>query len=202
LGSYYSQDDFVVVNKRTYSYDAGADTAFRSQKRTESSVETDRSPTVRSEPILEAQSLRSPSKVVSESISVQTPVKRLKIDDEPRASYQSYNKRPANAAYDPTRDQYIVYDMKPSFPTFDSNGSARMYPTKQVPKVVEAVNGRLEDAEAAKIPDETHLEPARWKTEFNWPNAQTTTQCHCLMRYFIERLSPWVTSKPPILIQA
>jgi hypothetical protein len=186
-----------VVNKRAYGYDTRSDAASRSQKRTESSVETERSPTIRSEPFLEAQSFQSPSEAVSEPISVQTPVKRLKIDDEPPPSYQSYTERPPNSTYDPTRDQYRVYDTKPSFPTYNSNGSAGMHPPKQIPKVVKAENGRLEDAEAARIPDETLLEPAKWKPNFVWPNAQTTTQCECLMRYFIERLSPWVRLTSP-----
>ncbi len=63
---------------------------------------------------------------------------------------------------------------------------------KQVPKVVEAEYRRLADSAAAAIPVESLLSPAVWKEEFYWPNQYTTTQCACLMRYYIENLAPWV----------
>ena len=59
-------------------------------------------------------------------------------------------------------------------------------------KRVEAEYIRLVDTKAATIPPDELLEPAIWKEKFYWPNKYTTTQCACLLRYFIEVLGPWV----------
>lgn len=60
------------------------------------------------------------------------------------------------------------------------------------PKVVEAEYRRLADSNAALVPEEPLLSPVIWKAEFLWPNVHTTTQCACLMRYYIDHLAPWV----------
>lgn len=67
-------------------------------------------------------------------------------------------------------------------------------PTEQkyVPKVVEAEYRRMADSAAAAIPKEDLLSPKIWKEEFYWPNKFTTTQCACLMRYYIDHLASWV----------
>lgn len=36
------------------------------------------------------------------------------------------------------------------------------------------------------------LSPRVWKEQYFWPNDYTTTQCLCLMRYWIRELAPWV----------
>lgn len=58
--------------------------------------------------------------------------------------------------------------------------------------VVSAEMRRLEDDNAAAIPEDHFLSPAEWRKHFRWPNSFTTNQCTSLMRYFIEELGPWV----------
>lgn len=66
---------------------------------------------------------------------------------------------------------------------------------------VEAEYRRLADSAAAAIPSASSglLAPDVWKKKFVWPNRFTTTQCACLMRYFVEELAPWVSKAISIL---
>lgn len=57
---------------------------------------------------------------------------------------------------------------------------------------IEAEYRKIADTEAAAIPAEPLLSPARWKRDFRWPNQYTTQQCMCLFRYYIDCLGPWV----------
>ena len=59
---------------------------------------------------------------------------------------------------------------------------------------VEAEYKRLADSAAATIPSVSSglLAPEVWKNKFVWPNRFTTTQCACLMRYFVDELAPGV----------
>lgn len=58
---------------------------------------------------------------------------------------------------------------------------------------IEAEYRKLADTEAAAIPAEPLLSPARWKRDFRWPNQYTTQQCMCMFRYYIDHLGPWVS---------
>lgn len=58
---------------------------------------------------------------------------------------------------------------------------------------IEAEYRKIADTEAAAIPAEPLLSPARWKRDFRWPNQYTTQQCMCLFRYYIDCLGPWVS---------
>jgi hypothetical protein len=61
-------------------------------------------------------------------------------------------------------------------------------------QAVEAEYRRLADSAAASIPSVSSglLLPEVWKQKFFWPNAYTTNQCTCLMRFYVEKLAPWV----------
>ncbi|KPI38879.1 uncharacterized protein AB675_5903 [Cyphellophora attinorum] len=60
-----------------------------------------------------------------------------------------------------------------------------------VPRQIYAEYRRLEDSQAAAVPDEDLLSPEQWQGLFRWPNDQTTKLCTCLMHYFREELAPW-----------
>ncbi|KIV97370.1 hypothetical protein, variant [Exophiala mesophila] len=84
-----------------------------------------------------------------------------------------------------------MYDPPKPFGPVNAEDSPYMPAQRHVPKLVEAEYRRLADADAATIPAEPELSPATWKKEFYWPNPFTTTQCACLMRYYIQHLAPW-----------
>lgn len=56
----------------------------------------------------------------------------------------------------------------------------------------------LRDSAAAALRSaaSSPLSPSVWKERFFWPNAYTTTQCLCLMRFFIREIAPWVSLPP------
>ena len=41
----------------------------------------------------------------------------------------------------------------------------------------------------------SQLSPKIWKEQFFWPNASTTAQCICLVRYFVQEVAPQVSLK-------
>jgi hypothetical protein len=61
-------------------------------------------------------------------------------------------------------------------------------------QAVEEEYRRLADSAAASLPSVSSglLLPEVWKQKFFWPNAHTTNQCTCLMRFYVEKLAPWV----------
>ena len=65
---------------------------------------------------------------------------------------------------------------------------------------VEAEYRRLADTAAAAVPSVASglLSPEIWKSSFVWPNRFTTTQCACLMRYFVDELAPGLDVFDPI----
>lgn len=96
--------------------------------------------------------------------------------------------------YDPVRSRYFIPPQpQPNRLYLNPNGVAPNNESDELPKLVAAEYRRLADTEAAAIPKDAELlTPQVWKRDFYWPNDYTTTQCACLMRYFIEQLAPWV----------
>ena len=106
-----------------------------------------------------------------------------------------------NPYYDPVRPDIRTQSGRPPSPDLYNESAADAYamdPTKRV----EAEYIRLVDTKAATIPPDELLEPAIWKEKFYWPNKYTTTQCACLLRYFIEVLGPWVSQivRPTVVV--
>lgn len=161
-------------------------------KRSEPPLEAERSPPIRSAPPSEPPPLLSPPTTHHESVLVHSPLKRRKTADSAAPQYPSSTDPWPHAPYNPIRFKYLVYDTPKVFSSVSPDGFAYMPEQQYVTKVVEAEYRRLADSAAATIPSEELLSPAIWKKEFHWPNEFTTTQCACLMRYFIENLAPWV----------
>lgn len=65
-------------------------------------------------------------------------------------------------------------------------------------QAVETEYRRLADSAAASVPSifSGFLLPELWKQKFFWPNQYTTNQCVCLMRFYVEKLAPWVRLSP------
>ncbi|RMZ81900.1 hypothetical protein DV738_g1957, partial [Chaetothyriales sp. CBS 135597] len=121
-----------------------------------------------------------------------TPRKRsFRSNSPPTASPRTVDAGPCSGVYDPVRSFYVL-PQQPKAPAYvDFNDVTLLDESNDVPRRVEAEYRRLADTQAAKIPPEELLTPEVWKSEFYWPNDFTTTQCACLMRYFIEQLAPW-----------
>jgi hypothetical protein len=192
LENYYSQDDIVVNTTKSNGDDQRREDAPGLQKRIEPSVETELSPTIRSVLPTDASTFLSPLDLAQESILVHSPIKRRRTADEANIGLRSNSDRVSHAAYDPIRSQYRIYDFPKVFNSVSPDGFTYMPEQQHIPKVVEAEYRRLADSAAAAIPPESLLSPTIWKEEFYWPNQFTTTQCACLMRYYIENLAPWV----------
>ncbi|KIX07884.1 uncharacterized protein Z518_02538 [Rhinocladiella mackenziei CBS 650.93] len=191
LENYYSQDDLAVNNTKFHAQDQKQEGFTVPYRRIEPSADADLSPPVRSAPPPEPPSFLSPSGTNHETVLVHSPIKRRKTADSIHPSYPSNTEPWPQGAYDPIRSQYRVYDPPKGFTSFSPDGFTAMPEQHYVPKVVEAEYRRLADSAAAAIPPESLLSPAIWKEEFYWPNKFTTTQCACLMRYYIEHLAPW-----------
>lgn len=130
-----------------------------------------------------------------EKVLVHAPIKRRRTADSASQPFRPNPETWSQGAYDPIRSQYRVYESPKVFSPGSAEGFTFMPEQTYVPKVVEAEYRRLADSAAAKIPeDESLLSPTIWKEEFYWPNRFTTTQCACLMRYYIEHLAPWVST--------
>jgi hypothetical protein len=192
LENYYSQEDFVVNSASSNGQDQKRDELYRLQKQTDSVVESELSPTIRSAPPSEAPAFLSPSQTTQDAILVHSPIKRRRTADDTTEGYLTNSERFPHSAYDPIRSQYRIYDFPKVFSSVSPDGFTYMPEQKPVAKVVEAEYRRLADSAAAAIPPESLLSPTIWKEEFYWPNQFTTTQCACLMRYYIENLAPWV----------
>lgn len=187
---------------KSNAQDHARDDVLGLQKRTDSSVETELSPTVRSEPPPEGPSFLLTPDTTHESIPIHSPIKRRRTTANSNSNsnstststggYQIASDRLPHATYDPIRSQYRIYDSHKVFTSVSPDGVTYMPDQSHVPKVVEAEYRRLADSAAAAIPPASLLSPAIWKEEFYWPNQFTTTQCACLMRYYIENLAPWV----------
>ena len=196
LENYYSQDDFIVGSTKS-SQDQVQDDVFKYPKRVDSSVESELSPTIRSAPPSEAPPFLSPPETIHEAILVHSTIKRRRTADDNTPAYFPHTERPPHTAYDPIRSQYRIYDPPKVFGSLSPDGFTYHMPEqKSLPKVVEAEYRRLADSAAAAIPPDSLLSPGIWKVDFYWPNQFTTTQCACLMRYYIENLAPWVSHLP------
>ncbi|KAH0837510.1 putative arca-like protein [Fonsecaea pedrosoi] len=191
LENYYSQDDLLVTSTKANAQDERQETASRPPKRLESSIDTELSPTVRSAVSTDLPAFLVPFNPHHESVLVHSPIKRRRTADTIPPDYLTHPNRSTYTAYDPIRSQYRIYDSPKVYGPTSPDGFAYMPEQHQVPKVVEAEYQRLADSAAATIPDDSLLSPAIWKEEFFWPNQYTTTQCACLMRYYIEHLAPW-----------
>lgn len=132
-----------------------------------------------------------------ENVVVHAPIKRRRTTDSASHPFRPNPETWSLGGYDPIRSQYRVYELPEVFSPINTGRLGPMPEQTYIPKVVEAEYRRLADSAAAKIPeDESLLSPAIWKEEFYWPNRFTTTQCACLMRYYIEHLAPWVSIFP------
>jgi hypothetical protein len=193
LENYYSQDDFAVTSSGDTIEDRRPDDAVVPSKRVELAFDAEVSPSVHSAPSSELPYL-SPSTSHHEFTLVHSPIKRRRTADSSPTQYAPNSGQVPQGIYDPIRSQYRIYDHPKVFNPLSPDGFTYMSKQHYIPKVVEAEYRRLADDAAAQIPSEPLLSPAIWKEEFYWPNKYTTTQCACLMRYYIEHLASWVGS--------
>ena len=182
----------MVNSTKSNTQEQRRENVASSQKRIEP-LKTELSPTIRSAPPSETPAFLSPPDTIHDSILIHSPIKRRRTADETIEGYRPNSDRVPYTAYDPIH-QYRLYDPPKVFSAVSPDGYTYMSEQKHVPKVVEAEYRRLADSAAAEIPPESLLSPDIWKSEFYWPNQYTTTQCACLMRYYIENLAPWVGS--------
>ncbi|KAK4944891.1 hypothetical protein LTR10_015810 [Elasticomyces elasticus] len=191
LENYYSQDDLTAGSARPVGEDLKQENDTVVYKRVEPFRDADSSPTVHSAPASEPLFL-SPPASTNETVLVHSTIKRRRTTDFNTSEAPSNAEQWPHAAYDPIRSQYRVYNHPPKvYNPLNHSGYTSMPEQRYVPKLVEAEYRRLADDNAAAIPDESLLSPAIWKEDFYWPNKFTTTQCACLMRYYIDHLATW-----------
>lgn len=179
LENYYSQDDFAVNNAKPVAEEQRQDnTRLDPYKRLQHRLDPDLSPTLHGAPSSEPLPFLSPTTSNNETAL--------------NSGAESWQQQ---TAYDPVRGDtshiYRIYTLAKPYSPVGVNGVIAMGEPRHIPKVVEAEYGRLADSAAATIPDESLLSPAAWKEDFYWPNKNTTTQCACLMRYYIDHLAAW-----------
>lgn len=197
MENYYSQDDLVYSNSsnnKSSTPDQKQEDVSVLSKRTEAPANAEGPDTVNSAPAEDNTPFLSPSSNQPETVLVHSPIKRRRTADSTLQQYPHHSGAETwqRGAYDPIRSKYRVYHSPKVFNPVSPNGLAYMPEQQYVPKVVEAEYRRLADSAAAAIPSESLLSPAIWKEEFYWPNKFTTTQCACLMRYYIDHLASWV----------
>lgn len=134
----------------------------------------------------------SPTSTLLSGSNPRSPLKRSIPDDTFGTSQQKRIDQWQANAYDLSRPLYRIYEPAQATNPYDLSLNPFATASNNVPKIVEAEYRRLADSAAATIPEDKLLTPAIWKQQFCWPNQYTTTQCACLMRYFIEKLAPWV----------
>lgn len=192
LENYYAQDDIAVNTTKQYVQEEKSDDNTNiPSKQYEASVEVEES-TIHSALGSENPFL-SPSTYHNQTVLVHSPIKRRRTADSTTQPYRPGPQQWHHPTYDPIRSTYRIYDPPKVFSPVSADGHTYMPEQRYVPKVVEAEYRRLADSAAAIIPSDSLLSPAIWKEEFYWPNQFTTTQCACLMRYYIEHLAPWVS---------
>ena len=202
LENFYSLDDADTISdapKDTTRDSLDASDLSLKRSQTSSTIQTSLSTETRS-PVdhsynFSSLPILSPTSTLNSGSNPRSPLKRVLPDEAFGSTAQRRVDNWQSRNYNPVRTSYRVYD--PPKP-HNLYGLDRSFTTEQnnVPKIVEAEYRRLADSAAAAIPDEFLLTPAIWKKEFYWPNKWTTTQCACLMRYFIEKLAPWVSETP------
>lgn len=136
----------------------------------------------------------SPTSTLNSGSNPRSPLKRPLPDDAFGRAAQRRVDNWQSKIYDPVRTSYRIYDPPKAPNPYDLDSTASILESNNSPKIVEAEYRRLADSAAAAIPDEVLLTPEIWKDRFYWPNKYTTNQCACLMRYFIEKLAPWVSA--------
>lgn len=134
----------------------------------------------------------SPASASIDSLIQPPPKRRRKGEDTPPISDINVNE-PSRINQDPNR-YYVVREHTRRFGNQNHVGSPDV--PEPVKRRVYAEYQRIEDSNAAQVPHEELLSPAIWKNHFVWPNHLTTTQCTCLMRYYIDHLGPWVRHYP------
>ena len=201
LENYYSQDDFAVNNAKPVAEEQKQDnTSLDPYRRLQYPLDPDLSPTVHGAPSSEPFPFLSPTTSNNETALVRPLIatKRRRTTDSTATRQNSGAESwQQQTAYDPVRGDtshiYRIYTLAKPYSPVGVNGVIAMGEPRHIPKVVEAEYGRLADSAAATIPDESLLSPAAWKEDFYWPNKNTTTQCACLMRYYIDHLAAWVS---------
>jgi hypothetical protein len=137
----------------------------------------------------------SPTSTVSNHTHSLSPLKRPCSDE----LYYSTVRKRTDSSSKPIKTSlettYNLYDYPGSYSQYSSGTWTANTAAKQenVPTSVTTESKRIADSYAGAIPSDKLLEPAVWREHFFWPNDETTTQCACLMRYFIEKLAPWVS---------
>ncbi|RMD42973.1 hypothetical protein DV735_g2162, partial [Chaetothyriales sp. CBS 134920] len=131
------------------------------------------------------------SKSPPRSFRSKSPPRSFRSKSPPTPSPRRIDPGPSSGVYDPVRSFYVLPQQPKAAVYVDFNDVTVLDVSNNVPRRVEAEYRRLADTQAATIPPEELLTPEVWKSEFYWPNDFTTTQCACLMRYFIQQLAPW-----------
>lgn len=202
LENYYSQDDFAVNCARPVGEEQRhGNASFEPYTRLDRSIDAGLSPTVHSGQSSDVPPFLSPTTSNIEAVLVRSAddSKRRRTTDSTLTRQSSGVEQWQQGVYDPVRGSssahtYRIYTTPPkTYSPVAVNGVVRMDEGRHVSKVVEAEYRRLADSAAAAIPDDALLSPAVWKEDFYWPNIYTTTQCACLMRYYIDQLSSWVS---------
>jgi hypothetical protein len=139
--------------------------------------------------------LSSPTSTVSNNTSSLSPLKRALPDELFCSSVRRRTDSSSKPIKTSLETTYNLYGYPGSYSQYSSTTwTANTAATQQnVPTSVTTESKRIADSYAGAIPSDKLLEPAVWREHFFWPNEETTTQCACLMRYFIEKLAPWVS---------
>ena len=193
LENFYSHDDADSFKDAARYSDASVDLDGATLKRVDTTSTIKTSPTPHHFSPVERSKTTSDLNLLSPTSTVdsfRSSLKRPPPEDSPLSASQRRVDQWQSTVYDPVRSYYVL-PQQPKAPTY-YNGVAVLNEHNDVPTLVEAEYRRLADTQAAAIPAEHLLTPDVWKREFYWPNAFTTTQCACLMSYFIEQLAPWV----------
>lgn len=118
------------------------------------------------------------------------PPKRRRLTDESITdSFLSQGHHSPASAADRLKLSYVVHDPPPPAQSTVTGASPTTSENLRIARIVEAEYRRLADTAAAAVPPPALLSPAIWKERFFWPNAFTTKQCACLMRYYVDHLA-------------
>ena len=204
LENFYSQDDLDTFSDSLKDPQRDLDVSELSLRRsqTASTNRTSPSPVTKS-PVdqyyhYSSRPVLSPTSTLNSGSNPRSPLKRALPDDAfgpaPQRRVDTWQSRVTDAVR-PSNSAYVLYDTPKALHSYehDSIQSPPLGDHPRTIKIVEAECRRLADHNAAAIPEDSELlTPTIWKKNFYWPNKYTTNQCACLMRYFIEKLAPWV----------
>lgn len=91
------------------------------------------------------------------------------------------------------QDQDLEYHLPIPFVNCNNVGAQSIFAVKS-PCESRSENSCVPNAAGVGIPDISPLSPSVWKEQFFWPDKFSTTQCICLVRYFVREVAPSVST--------